>query len=127
MLNKQEGGNLKMPEYKKTIAIDFDGVIHKYSKGWQNGKIYDDPIEGALEAIVELVNKNYKVVVFTTREYTGAVREWIITKLHECKAVKGKSFDMKNFEVTNTKPPAIAYIDDRGIRFTNWKDMLNYF
>jgi hypothetical protein len=22
---------------------------------------------------------------------------------------------------------AIAYIDDRGLRFTNWRDMLNYF
>lgn len=25
------------------------------------------------------------------------------------------------------KLPAIAYIDDRGMRFTTWKDMMNYF
>jgi len=115
---------------KKTIAFDFDGVIHKYSKGWQDGKIYDEPVEGALEAIVELLIKGYKVSVFTTRENTAEVRNWIIDKLHECKAVVSKvfhQFPREDFEVTNKKPIAIAYIDDRGIRFTNWKDILNYF
>jgi len=29
--------------------------------------------------------------------------------------------------VSNLKPPAIAYIDDRGIRFTNWADITKYF
>lgn len=116
---------------KKTIAIDFDGVIHKYSKGWQGGKIYDEPVEGALEAIIELLEKDYKVSVFTTREDTAGVKTWIIEKTRRCKELQSKPFlfwfDREEFNVTNQKPIAIAYIDDRGIRFTNWKDMMNYF
>ena len=33
------------------IGIDFDGVIHKNSKGFYDGTIYDDPIEGVEEAL----------------------------------------------------------------------------
>lgn len=116
---------------KKTIAIDFDGVVHKYSKGWQDGKIYDEPVEGSLEAIITLLERGYKVSVFTTRENTELVKTWIVEKTYKCKGLQSKPylfwFDRDEFEVTNKKPPAIAYIDDRGIRFTNWKDMLNYF
>jgi len=112
-----------MSEYKKTIAVDFDGVIHKYSKGWQNGEIYDEPVEGSLSALVELYNKGYKVVIFTTREDINLVHIWIEEQCDKY-FLEVRELD---FEVTNKKPPAIAYIDDRGIRFTNWKDMMNYF
>jgi hypothetical protein len=103
----------------QTIAIDFDGVIHKYSKGWNGGVIYDDPVEGAVEAYYELI-KNYNVVIFTAREDTDAVKKWM-----------EKHFDFEKnlghfYEpiVTNIKPPAIAYIDDRGITFTDWVSTL---
>jgi hypothetical protein len=106
---------------QKTIAIDFDGVIHKYSKGWQGGKIYDKPVEGAIEAYYELIKK-YNVVIFTSREDTEAVKRWM-----------DKHFDFeKNLghfyepEVTNVKPIATAYIDDRGIRFSDWKSTLEF-
>jgi hypothetical protein len=99
----------------KTIAVDFDGVIHRYRDGWQGGEIYDDMMPGCFEAIGKLKDKGYRVVVFTSRKNLVPVRDWL-----------ENHFDYP-LEVTNEKPPAIAYIDDRGIRFTNWTDILNYF
>lgn len=52
---------------EKIICLDFDGVIHKYSKGWQDGTIYDPPINGAKEGIQKLIDNGYQIVIFTTR------------------------------------------------------------
>jgi len=106
----------------KTIAIDFDGVIHKYSKGWLNGEIYDEPVEGAFPAIIELYKRGYDVIVFSTRE-PEKIKKWF-TKWYNKLFPSRVMIELK---VTKEKPPAIAYIDDRAIRFTNWKDILNYF
>jgi len=99
----------------KILAIDFDGVIHKYSKHYHDGTIYDEPMKGAIDALKKL-SEQYKVVILTAREDRKAIRSWL----------KKYDFD-KEIEITNKKIPAQAYIDDRGIRFTNWKDILNLF
>ena len=100
---------------QKTIAVDFDGVIHRYSKGWNDGSCYDEPVMGALEALNKLKRKGYRIIVFTARRDIDGIVAWFDDHAGWCP------------EITNTKPIAIAYIDDRAIRFTNWKDMLNYF
>lgn len=113
---------------RKSIAIDFDGVIHKYSTGWQNGMLYDGPIEGAKNTIDRLKRKGYKIIIFTVR----------LNPMFDIinKGVRNVRRDIEDWlakhsiyydELTNNKPPAIAYIDDKAIRFTNWKDILNYF
>ena len=99
----------------KTIALDYDGVIHKYSKAYHDGTIYDGPIDGARDAIRLLRKKGYRVAIFTARPNIEDIHQW----LQQHKIVVD--------DVSNVKPKAVAYIDDRGIRFTNWRDILNYF
>lgn len=121
---------MKVSEIKSieepTIAIDFDGVIHKYSKGWQNGKIYDEPVEGVKEAL-EKLSKKYRLIVFTTRESgtppeLGTIKNtsnvwWWLRK---------NELDKYIYDVTNKKPKeAKLFIDDRAIRFENWEDTLS--
>lgn len=115
---------------RKTIAIDFDGVVHKYSKGWLDGKPYDVPIEGSFEAIKKLQARGYSVYIHTTR-YPEDVIPWFKEHGFEDEVVaipiEEIYWDSRVLGVGQRKLPAIAYIDDRGVRFTNWFDMLNYF
>ena len=99
----------------KTIAVDFDGVIHKYSKGWHDGSIYDGPVEDVKRALDLLRERGFSIVIFTCRPDLESIIVWC--KMH----------NITVDEVTHTKPKAIAYIDDRGLRFTNWQDMIRYF
>jgi len=104
----------------RTICLDFDRVIHKYSKGWKDGSIYDKPVPGAREAIKRLIKAGFVVIILTVKSSRGEtrnreIRTWL------------KHYGFPQVEVTNIKPAAIAYIDDRAIRFTNWVDIIHYF
>ncbi len=102
------------------LLIDFDRVIHKYSQGFKDGSIYDDPVPGAIEALKKLQEAGYEVIVFTAKSQLGQKRNKAIKKWLE-------KYGLKNIKVTSTKLSARAYIDDRAIRFTNWRDILSYF
>ena len=108
------------------IAVDFDGVIHTFDKGFFDGTCYGEPIKGSLQAIKKL-SETYRVVIFTAKARpdrplvngkTGLelVNEW----LHK------HGFSKYISEVTWEKPRANYYIDDKAIRFNNWVDTLTY-
>lgn len=105
----------------KTILIDFDGVIHKYSKGWINDDIYDPPMDGAKEAIEKLINDGYEVIIFTAR----VSRKWIDRKerLHNVKEWL-KRYQFPNVKISSEKIPSIYIIDDSAIEFKNWPSVL---
>jgi 5'(3')-deoxyribonucleotidase len=129
----------------KTIAIDFDGVIHNYDRGWQDGVIYGDAMPGAMRAMIRLMQQGYEVVIFTTRvnpdldghmEQKAKMLSWLTGQMcYECSPPQGSIPDgfskvdeiVSRIKITSNKPPAVAYIDDRGIRFTDWSDILKYF
>jgi phosphoglycolate phosphatase-like HAD superfamily hydrolase len=106
---EQESRRRMLDLYQPTVLVDFDGVIHKYSKGWQDGTAYDEPMDGAKEALEKLTNDGYKVVIFSTRD-SGQIYEWL------------RKYQFPRYRVTNVKEPAVALIDDRAIRFTSWHD-----
>jgi hypothetical protein len=51
----------------KTIAFDFDNVIHKYRKGWHTGDIYDELDSEILSLIRSLLDDGYYVFIMSTR------------------------------------------------------------
>ena len=52
-------------EYR-TVAIDFDGVIHNANKGFHDGTIYGDLIEGSSDSL-KRISKEYRIVIFTAK------------------------------------------------------------
>jgi len=105
---------------KQTICLDFDGVIHRYSKGFYSGKIYDIPMEGAIKTIIELHEDGYNLVISTCRQDIKGITRWL--KKHGL-----PEHVLNELEITNEKPIAMVYIDDRALRFTNWQDIKNYY
>ncbi len=115
---------------EKSIAVDFDGVCHKYSKGWHTKDIYDPPMEGTYEALKEL-SARYGVFILSARP-SKDVLPWCRRQFPDLKfcliSSKVKYWSRKGvIGVTNRKLPALVYIDDRALRFTNWTDVKNYF
>lgn len=102
----------------KTIAVDFDRVIHAYSKGWGDGSIYDQPVPGVQRTLERLRRAGYRIVIYTTRaadrvidgEHQNGQLEEVIDWLN----LFGIPYD----EVfAGEKPIFTALIDDRAIRF----------
>ena len=53
-------------EDAKNIAIDFDGVIHNFDKGFHDGTCYGDPLPGSLEALKK-ISESYNIIIFTIK------------------------------------------------------------
>lgn len=111
----------------RAIAVDFDGVIHEYSKGWHDGTIYDSPKTGAIEGL-KLLQEKYAVFIHTTRDI-AAVANYLSDYGLSCTILEPETFwnDQARILVTNKKYPAIAYIDDRAFHFTDWNSVLMQF
>lgn len=110
----------------QTIAVDFDRVLHTYERGWADGLIYGELMPGALPALVTLMLR-YAVYVHTTRS-PRQVAAWIEEKSGrsiECVTWpwwhRGKFWNRQGvLLVSNRKLPALAYVDDRAVRFESW-------
>ena len=111
------------PDETFQVGIDFDGVIHKCSKGFYDGTVYDPPIDGAKEALKTLSEK-YVIVVYSAKARsdrplvngkTGVELIWDWLRAHE--------MDTYVKEVTAEKPRAVFYVDDKAVRFNgNWSE-----
>ena len=95
------------------LAIDFDGTIHDY-KNPVKGKRMGEPIEGAKQALSRHRMLGYKVIIHSVWGYKdNIIGDWM------------KFYGIPYDEITNIKPQADYYIDDKAIRFNNnWKEII---
>lgn len=95
---------------KNAVVFDFDGVIHSYTSGWQGyANIPDPPVPGIREAIQEIREAGYDVIVVSSRCVHPEGKDAIAQYLAKNKIEVGA--------IMEHKPPAIVYIDDRAVCF----------
>lgn len=127
MLSVKEFDDRQKVENLKNIAVDFDGVIHKCSKGYHDGTVYDDPIEGSLEGLRKIKDMGYNIIIFSCKSRSdrphvngknGTEMIWDWLKKHKVNELVS--------DVVSEKPRAAIFIDDKGYRFENWKDAIKF-
>jgi len=103
---------------KPILCLDFDGVIHDYKHGWQDGEIYGDVTPGFWEW-AEKAEEVFKLVIYSSRSsHPEAMMAWLIAQREKWRAAGGKSKDASfGFEFASQKPPAFLTIDDRALTF----------
>jgi hypothetical protein len=86
-------------------CVDFNGVLDAYT-GWHGSEHFDPPREGAREFLASLRARGYRLVIFTSR-YDRDVWAWL------------ESYALHDLvdEVTDRKPAAHVFIDDRAVCF----------
>ena len=105
------------PSASKVLCVDFDKTLYPAKPIYEQ----PDPLPGAPEAIRRLKAAGYRIVIFTSRlsptwlattKYTASDQlDHIETMLRR----DGIPFD----EITSEKVPAVYYVDDRAIRFSD--------
>lgn len=66
----------------KTIAVDFDGVIHAYTSGWKGPRVIPDgPVEGAIDFLLESLSHGYTIAIYSSRSHAWggrrAMKHWL--------------------------------------------------
>lgn len=108
---------------KPILCLDFDGVLHSYTSGWQGVDIIsDDAVQGAV-AFLKESTREFDVQIFSSRSADPkngipAMQQWLLSKIFlELPFWEAKEL-FRMLSWPTVKPPAFLTIDDRAIQFT---------
>lgn len=114
---------------KPILCLDFDGVIHSYSSGWQGADtVIDPPVDGALE-FIENALPHFRVAIFSSRTNQRgglkAMQTWLMGHFGlmiadrdgQAEAVRAVTIVHSFIEWPTDKPSAFVTLDDRAITF----------
>lgn len=113
---------------KPILCLDFDGVCHVYSSGWQGANsIPDDAVPGLFE-FIERASQHFEIQIFSARSNLPggiqAMREWFEQQHARWLSENGLANRILPISFPLQKPPAEVSLDDRAITFTGqWPDL----
>ncbi len=105
---------------KPILCLDFDGVLHAYTSGWQGiDVIPDGPVPGAMQFLRD-AQEHFIVHVLSSRTCDpagkAAMQEAVRNWLYDAFGLDGMTI-FHRLEFPDHKPPAFVTIDDRAIQF----------
>lgn len=121
-----------MTHRKPILCLDFDGVLHSYTSGWQGAAVIPDkPTPGAFNFLYEAI-AHFNVQVYSSRSGQAggiqAMQKWVkkrafefwdMDQLATYKEAKNMVHRLMSALTWPTeKPPAMVTIDDRALTFT---------
>jgi len=108
------------------IAIDLDGTICPIKKPDQSYSELE-PNPEAVERIKELRKAGHYIIILTSRHMKTCEGNvgLVIKRIGKLTLEWLEHYDIEYDEISFGKPNAEIYVDDRAIRFTNWKEITN--
>lgn len=122
---------------KPILCLDFDGVMHSYTSGWQGADVIPDPPVPGMVEFLERALEYFDVQVFSSRSHqpggTTAMQAWLnmhVLRHFDCEFHEGASQDsdrayaiLRAVTFATVKPSAFISIDDRTLTFNGeWPD-----
>ena len=105
---------------KPILCVDFDGVIHSYSSGWQGADVVSDPpVPGAIDFLVR-AGERFDVRIYSSRSSQPGGIEAMDAALQRWAMEHAFATDREvvlNVSFPAQKPAAFLTIDDRAICF----------
>jgi len=98
------------------LAIDFDGVIHDY-KNPIEGRRMGAPVVGTRDALLKYKHRGDRIIIHSV---------WADMGNRKVIADFMNYYRLPYDEITNVKPNADYYIDDKAIKFTSWNNLGTY-
>lgn len=114
-------------ERKKTICIDFDGVIADYSDGYQGEDKFGDMVVNADIGTQIIKKKGWRIIIYTTRPVTEALKKYLADNKIAYDYINENPDQPKGSDISKgCKIVADVYLDDRAVSFRgNWEWTVN--
>jgi len=115
---------------KPVLCLDFDGVCHSYTSGWQGAEMVSDPPVKELFEFLLKAQAEFEVHIFSSRSHQAggieAMQTWFQKHEAEWWGLDLEANEdgnpilpiYKDLQFPAGKPPAFLTIDDRAWRFT---------
>lgn len=114
---------------KQILTLDFDGVCHSYTSGWQGVDVIPDPpVDGLFPFLLE-AQEHFEINIYSSRSssvkgrwammdwFRNHYKEWLVDYPEK----EGVELVLK---YPATKPPAKVALDDRVLTFEGtWPDL----